>query len=123
MPVSWRERDFHHIYSWSASAVVSLLLWYELQPLSVALGWGVFGLVLFEYGLLRKVGQLRYQAYVALIAAFARIFFANLTAGEAGVFFGARMYTLAPPAGGFFFFFFRFSGKVAELTPDARLDL
>src|SRR5258708_28304789 len=102
MPDSWRERDFHHIYSWSASAVVSLLLWYELQPLSVALGWGVFGLVLFEYGLLRKVGQLRYQAYVALIAAFARIFFANLTAGQAPVFLGPPMDNHSPPPGVFF---------------------
>jgi hypothetical protein len=121
MPESWRERDFHHIYSWSASAVVSLLLWYELQPLSVALGWGVFGLVLFEYGLLRKVGQLRYQAYVALIAAFARIFFANLTAGEAGVFWGPRMYTIAPLAVIFFFVYAQLPEKEQDVTRDRRL--
>ena len=121
MPESWRERDFHHIYSWSASAVVSLLLWYELQPLSVALGWGVFGLVLFEYGLLRNVGQLRYQAYVALIAAFARIFFANLTAGEAGVFWGPRMYTIAPLAVIFFFVYAQLPEKEQDVTRDRRL--
>ncbi|HKD76886.1 MAG TPA: hypothetical protein VKB76_15380, partial [Ktedonobacterales bacterium] len=45
LPQRWRERDFHHIYSWSASALVSLLVWYELQPLSIAVAWGVFGLV------------------------------------------------------------------------------
>src|SRR6266404_2873027 len=121
MPESWRERDFHHIYSWCASAVVSLLLWYELQPLSVALGWGVFGLVLFEYGLLRKIGQLRYQAYVALIAAFARIFFANLTAGGPGVFWGPRTYTIAPLALIFFFVYAQLPEKEEDVASDRRL--
>jgi hypothetical protein len=87
----------------------------------VALGWGVFGLVLFEYGLLRKVGQLRYQAYVALIAAFARIFFANLTAGEAGVFWGPRMYTIAPLAVIFFFVYAQLPEKEQDVTRDRRL--
>src|SRR5437899_957008 len=32
MPEEWRAREFHHIYSWVASALVSLLMWYELQP-------------------------------------------------------------------------------------------
>jgi hypothetical protein len=106
MPEEWRARDFHHIYSWAASTLVSLLSWYELQPLSVALGWGVFGLVLFEYGLLRKIGQFRYQAYLALVAAFTRIFFANLTAGEPGQFWSPRM-TNDSPAGADFLFHLR----------------
>src|SRR5690242_4840317 len=55
MPEEWRRRDLHHTYSWAASVIVSLLLWYELQPLSIAVGWAVFGLVLFEYGILRKI--------------------------------------------------------------------
>jgi hypothetical protein len=96
MPEPWREREFQHIYSWAASALVFLLLWYELQPLSVAVGWAVFGLVLFEYGLWRKTRQSRFQAYVALAAAFGRIFFANLTAGTPGEFWGPRIYTVAP---------------------------
>jgi hypothetical protein len=96
MPEQMREREFHHIYSWAASALVSLLLWYELQPLSVAVGWAVFGLVLFEYGLWRKVRQFRFQAYVALAASFGRIFFANLTAENPGEFWGPRIYTVLP---------------------------
>ena len=96
MPEQLREREFHHTYSWAASALVSLLLWYELQPLSVAVGWAVFGLVLFEYGLWRKTRQFRFQAYVALAASFGRIFFANLTAGTPGEFWGPRIYTVLP---------------------------
>ena len=96
MPDEWRARDIHHAYSWAASVLASLLLWYELQPLSVAVGWAAFGLILFEYGLLRKIAQFRYQAYIALLAAFARIFFVNLTAGEPGEFWSPRLYTVAP---------------------------
>ncbi len=103
MPEELRKREFHHIYSWGASALVSLLLWYELQPLSVAVGWAVFGLVLFEYGLWRKVRQFRFQAYLALAAAFGRIFFANLTAENPGQFWGPRLYTVLPIALIFFF--------------------
>ncbi|HXY24949.1 MAG TPA: hypothetical protein VEI73_09880 [Candidatus Acidoferrum sp.] len=98
MPEDWRRRDIHHIYSWSASVIVSLMLWHELQPqpLSIAVAWGVFGLVLFEYGIFREITQFRYQAYVALLTSFVRIFFANLTAGEPGEFWGPRMYTILP---------------------------
>ncbi len=96
MPLPLREREFHHIYSWAASALVSLLLWYELEPLSIAVGWSVFGLVLFEYGLWRKTRQFRFQAYVVLAASFGRIFFANLTAGTPGEFWGPRIYTVLP---------------------------
>jgi hypothetical protein len=98
VPEELREREFHHIYSWAASALVSLLVWYELKPLSVAVGWAVFGLVLFEYGLWSKTRQFRFQAYVALAASFGRIFFANLTAGNPGEFWSPRTYTVLPIA-------------------------
>lgn len=111
MPQEWRDRDFHHIYSWAASLLVSLLLWYELDPLGRAVGWAVFGLVLFEYGFLRKIVQFRYQAYVAFMAAFARIFFANLTAGEQRELFGPRMYTVLPLILIFFFVYAQLSEK------------
>src|SRR6266478_4346737 len=105
MPDEWRQRDIHHIYSWAASSIGGLLLWYELQtqPTTIAVAWGAFGLVLFEYGLLRKTTQFRYQAYVALVAAFTRIFFSNLTASEPGEFWGPRMYTILPLVLIFFF--------------------
>jgi len=118
MPEELREREFHHIYSWAASVLVSLLVWYELKPLSVAVGWAVFGLVLFEYGLWRRIRQFRFQAYVALAASFGRIFFANLTAGNPGEFWGPRTYTVLPIALILFFVY-------AQLGPEdqtARAD-
>jgi Predicted membrane protein (DUF2339) len=120
MPEQWRARDFHHIYSWCASLIVSLLLWHELRPLSIAVGIAAFGLVLFEYGLLRKIAQFRYQAYVAFTAAFARIFFSNLTADEPGVFWGPRVFTVVPLAMIFFFVYAQLTGKEENTAPDRR---
>jgi len=123
MPEEWRQRDIHHIYSWAASTIGGLLLWYELQtqPTSVAVAWGAFGLVLFEYGLLRKITQFRYQAYVALIAAFTRIFFSNLTSSEPGEFWGPRMYTILPLALIFFFVYAQLPEKEESTGRDRRL--
>jgi hypothetical protein len=120
MPEQWRARDFHHIYSWSASLIVSLVLWRELRPLSIAVGLAVFGLVLFEYGLLRKIAQFRYQSYVAFTAAFARIFFANLAAGEPGVFWSDRMITVAPLALIFFFVYAQLPNEEENTARDRR---
>lgn len=120
MPEQWRARDLPHIYSWSASLIVSLLLWRELNPLSLAVGLAVFGLVLFEYGLLRKIVQFRYQAYVAFTAAFVRIFFANLGAGAPGVFWSDRMISVAPLVLIFFFVYAQFPNKEENSAPDRR---
>jgi hypothetical protein len=119
MPEGLREREFHHIYSWAASVLVSLLVWYELQPLSVAVGWAVFGLVLFEYGLWRKTRQFRFQAYGALAVSFGRIFFANLTAETPGEFWGPRMYTVLPVALILFFVYAQL-GPEDQATRDDR---
>lgn len=121
MPQEWRNREFHHIYSWAASALVSLLMWYELRPLSVAVGWAVFGLVLFEYGLLRNTRQFRFQAYLALTSAFGRIFFANLAAGNPGEFWGPRIYTVLPLTLIFFFVYAQLVTDQATVRDDRRL--
>ena len=123
LPEEWRQREFHHIYSWAASVLVALLMWYELQPLSVAVGWAVFGLVLFEYGLWRQTRQFRMQAYVALAASFGRIFFANLTAGDPGEFWGPRIYTVLPIALILFFVYAQVGSGNEGAQQDRRLRL
>jgi Predicted membrane protein (DUF2339) len=120
MPEELRARDFHHIYSWSASLIVSLLLWHELRPLSIAVGLAAFALVLFEYGLLRKIAQFRYQSYVAFTAAFARIFFANLAAGDPGVLLSDRMITVVPLILIFFFVYAQLSEQEENTAADHR---
>jgi uncharacterized membrane protein len=67
-------------YTWAGSLLITLLLWYELSSLNVALGWVLFGLVLFEFGFLRKSFSWRLQAYVVFCLSFARVFLVNVDA-------------------------------------------
>ena len=93
-----------HVYTWVGSGLAAWLLWSELQPISVAVGLAIFGLVLFELGTRWKQKQIRLQAYTALTAAFARIFFVNLTAATLpGETLSPRIYTVIPIALIFFF--------------------
>lgn len=83
----WARRALHthagrvaDAYAWAGSLLVSLLMWYELPPLNVALAWVLFGLVLFEIGFSRQSLSWRLQSYVALTSGFLRIFFVNINA-------------------------------------------
>ncbi len=69
----------------------------ELRPVAVAVGWAVFGLILFEIAAWKHQRMLRWQAFGALAAAFARIFFVNLTAEALpGESISPRIYTIVP---------------------------
>ncbi len=70
------------IYSWAGSALVWLLLLYELSALHVAPGWAIFGLALFEIGYLRKSPNWRLQGYAAFASAFVRVFLVNIGASR-----------------------------------------
>jgi len=48
------------------------------------MAWAIFGLLLFEIGNWRSWPFLRSQAYVALLCAFAHIFYANFNAPRLG---------------------------------------
>jgi hypothetical protein len=73
-----KRRRIPEAYTWAASTFSALLCLYELEPIAVAVAWTVLGLVLFEIGFSRKSVALRFQAYVALVASGARIFFVNI---------------------------------------------
>jgi|GEM_PF-1895522 len=66
--------------SWLGSTVLTWLMWYWLGPTAVAVGWALFGLVIFEIGIWRKASYLRWQAYLAFELSFIRIYFANINA-------------------------------------------
>ena len=91
------------IYTWAASFLVALLAWYELRPVSVALAWALFGVLLLELGLLRRMNDLTGQALAALAAAFTRIFFVNLNASGAPGQISPRVYTILPLAAIFYY--------------------
>jgi hypothetical protein len=97
IPQALRDVEVHHVYSWVGSFLAAWLLWTELQPIAVAVGLAVFGLLLFESGMMWQQRQLRVQAYVALTAAFVRIFFINLAARRLpGETLSPALYTVAP---------------------------
>ena len=99
LPESLRDSELRHIYTWVASSLAAWLVWSELEPVAVAVGIAVFGLLLFEFGQWRQIRQLRLQGYVALAASFSRIFFVNLTAAALpGEWLSPRVYTVVPLA-------------------------
>jgi len=63
---------------WIGSGLLALLAWYELVPVAVGVAWAILGIALLEAA--ERWPDLRAQAYVALVCAFARVFVVNLNA-------------------------------------------
>jgi hypothetical protein len=115
MPETLRDSDARHIYTWAGSGLAAWLLWSELNAISVAVGLAVFGLLLFEFGTWRQQKQIRLQSYLALAAAFGRIFFVNLTAATLpGEVLSPRVYTVVPIAMIFFFVWIQLQSDKAK---------
>ncbi|HWR15301.1 MAG TPA: DUF2339 domain-containing protein [Terriglobales bacterium] len=102
-----RLRRLPDAYTWTASTLLAVLMWYELQATSVALAWCLFGLLLFEIGVKRNTDSLRWQAYVALASSFLRMLFVNLNADPNPGELSARVYTIVPLAIAFFYVYMR----------------
>jgi hypothetical protein len=112
MPEGAKRLEACHAYTWVAAGLVSWLMWKELQPISLALGLGAFGIVLFEIGEWKNQRQLCWQAYALMAASFVRIFFVNLTAARLpGEMLSPRIYTVAPLALIYFYVWTRLEGK------------
>jgi hypothetical protein len=89
------DADARHVYTWIAAGLAAWLVWTELPPVAVAVGWAIFGLVLFEIASWKNQPKLRWQAFVALAGSFVRIFFVNLMAKALpGEQISARSYTV-----------------------------
>ncbi len=71
---------FPMLFAGSATLLLSLLLWEEVANAGVALAWGLLAVALIETGEEFKGLGLIGQGRLLLIAAFARIFFADLNA-------------------------------------------
>jgi hypothetical protein len=112
--VAWLFR--RGIYTWAGSLLLGLLAWYELREIGVAVAWTMGGLILLESGLNRKSLSLRLQAYVALLAAFTRIFFVNLNGSGAPGEISPRFYTVVPIVCAFFYAYWRLDGQRQSLS-------
>jgi uncharacterized membrane protein len=104
-------------YTWVATFVVALLLWYQLWPTSVALGWALVGLILFQLGFERASTSLRFQGYLLFIASFFRLFFVNFNAAGPPGEWSPRVYTTIPLALLFYFVYWRL-----QVSPQRFLD-
>ncbi|MBZ5532195.1 MAG: DUF2339 domain-containing protein [Acidobacteriia bacterium] len=109
----WLEPGF----TWVASTILTLLMWYELKTASVALGWAVFALLILEAGFWRQSANLRLQAYVAGISVFLRLLFVNLNAVSpvAGARWSPRLYTVVPLVLFFYYVYRRLDESAAAL--------
>lgn len=90
-----------------AGILVGLLLWYELQPVAVVVGWTLFALILMETGLKLPSRHLHGQAYVVFTASFLRLFVVNLNAAGPVGGLSARVYTMVPVALAFYYVYAR----------------
>jgi uncharacterized membrane protein len=112
-------------YAWAASGLVVLLIYFEAASHAVALGWALFALILFEFGVLRKIRNLRAQGYVLFVLSFLRILYANLQATQQQL----VLFTL-PVAFLFYYMYLRLtatqtsqrSGALASEAASARVD-
>ena len=118
LPRSLSDHERRQVYTWVASGLVAWLMWTELQPVALAVAWAVFGLILFEIAQWKNQVHLRWQAFLALAGAFARIFFVNLTAeAAAGERIGPRLYTIVPLV---LIYFYVWSRLRPAKAPDAE---
>ncbi len=109
-------------YTWVATFVVALLAWYQLWPASVALGWALIGLVLFQLGYVQRSASFRLQSYLLFMASFFRVFFVNFNAEQSPGLLSPRLYTALPLALLFYFVYGRLErDPEAFLATDTRL--
>jgi uncharacterized membrane protein len=110
------------VYTWAGTLVLSLLLWYQLWPTSVALGWALAGLVLFQLGYERASASLRFQGYLLFLVCFFRLFLVNFNAVEAQGELSPRIYTILPLALLFYYVYWRVQDHAAPfLERDGRM--
>jgi uncharacterized membrane protein len=82
--------------AYAATALLALLIWFELDSVSVALWWGLLGLALFELGGLLRDHALRLSGHAMVTAAFLRLFAANFTALGVADALSHRLLSVAP---------------------------
>lgn len=102
-------------YTWAASGLVVLLIYYEVSKYAIALGWALFGVLLFEIGVFRTSRNFRAQSYALFGLSFLRLAVFNLDAGPRDL-----LLTTLPVAFVFYYVFLRLSRLAASTAPKAH---
>jgi len=101
-------------YTWVASSLVFSLIYYEVAPHAIALGWALFALLLFEIGLYWKSLNWRAQAYAVFALCFLRLAYFNLDFGP-----GEALLTTLPIAFVFYYAYLRIT-RLTENPASAK---
>ncbi len=108
--------------TWLSTILLALLAWYQLWPASVALGWALLGLVIFQHGFQRRSFSLRLQSYLLFLASFLRVFFVNFNAEQMVGQLSPRIYSAVPLALLFYYVYARLDNERGDfLSMDKRL--
>jgi predicted membrane protein DUF2339 len=99
-------------YACTGSFLVLVLLHYEVYGPAIAVAWAIFGVVLFEFGVLRKSIHWRLQSYITLALAFLRVYLFDLNASRHDL----LLYTL-PIALVFYYVYARLTLLVSSPSP------
>ena len=110
-------------YSWAGSLLLTWLGWYQLEPINVSLAWGMFGLILFEIGYEKASAYLRAQAYVALAASFAHLFYSNFNTPLAVGTFDPHILLIVLLVPVYFWVYWRLDGKANRAATENRLQI
>jgi hypothetical protein len=94
---------FTAAYTWAASILLGLLVWYEVSELNVAVVWMLLGIVLLEIGLQLGAGFLLWQGCTALVASFLRMLVVNLEASGVSGQVSPRVSRVLPLAAAYFY--------------------
>jgi hypothetical protein len=86
----------HWLNASAATLILALLMWYELSPLGVAIGWGVLTLALVEIGRASGRPDFRWQGHLLAGATFVRLLVANLNTLDQFGPVSARLASTAP---------------------------
>lgn len=110
-------------YSWAGSLLLTWLAWYQLQSIEVSLAWGLFGVFAFEIGYNKPSAYLRAQAYVALAASFAHLFYSNFNTQLAVGTFDPHILLIVLLIPIYFWVYWRLDGKPDSTESEDRLQI
>jgi uncharacterized membrane protein len=91
--------------SFAGTALLTILAWKELDPVSVALAWGLLALVLFEVGNNAGLKRFTQQGHMLAGLTFVRLFMANFGAPGEAMGISHRILTVVPITALFYYFF------------------
>lgn len=97
----------------AGTALVTMLAWKELDPVSVAVAWAFLALVLFELGNGMGLARITQQGHVLALLSFGRLFMANFIALGEVIGISHRVLTVVPVTALYYYLYTQTKGTPA----------